>query len=44
MGKVFGFLMIAFVGIFAICSCKVASWSDQETEGGFEKWKSKGKS
>lgn len=30
--KIFGFLLIAFIGLFAICSCKVASWADQEME------------
>ncbi len=32
IGKIFGFLLIVFIGLFAICSCKVASWADQEME------------
>ena len=30
IGKIFGFILIALLGVFAICSCKVASWADQE--------------
>ena len=32
IGKLFGFILIALLGVFAICSCKVASWADQEIE------------
>lgn len=32
IGKIFGFILIALLGVFAICSCKVASWADQEIE------------
>ena len=32
IGKIFGFIFIAFLGVFAICSCKAASWADQEME------------
>ena len=30
IGKIFGFILIALLGVFAICSCKVASCDDQE--------------
>ena len=32
MGKVLGIIFLILIGIFSICSCKVASWADQEME------------
>ena len=32
IGKIFGFVFLAFIGLFSICSCKVASWADREME------------
>ncbi len=32
LGKILGVLLMIFLGIFCICSCKVASWADQEIE------------
>lgn len=32
MGKVLGIVFLILIGLFAICSCKVASWADQEME------------
>jgi hypothetical protein len=32
MGKVLGIIFLILIGVFAICSCKVASWADQEME------------
>ncbi len=32
IGKIFGFLLIAFIGLFSMCSCKVSSCADQEME------------
>ncbi len=37
LGKIFGFILLAFVGVFSICSCKVASWADQEMEKSLDK-------
>ena len=37
IGKIFGFILVAFLGVFAICSCKVASWADQEMEEDLKK-------
>jgi hypothetical protein len=37
LGKIFGFILLAFVGVFSICSCKVASWADQEMEESLDK-------
>ena len=31
-GKILGIILLAFIGLFSICSCKVASWADQEME------------
>jgi hypothetical protein len=31
-GKVLGIIFLIFIGIFSICSCKVASWADEEME------------
>ena len=32
MGKILGILFLILIGVFSICSCKVASWADQEME------------
>ena len=32
LGKILGIIFLIFIGIFALCSCKVASWADQEME------------
>jgi len=32
MGKVLGIIILIILGTFAICSCKVASWADEEIE------------
>lgn len=32
LGKILGIILIVFLGLFCICSCKVASWADQEIE------------
>ena len=31
-GKILGIILIILIGLFCICSCKVASWADQEME------------
>ena len=43
-GMILGIVLIALLVLFVVASCKVASWVDQEMEGGFEKWKSERKS
>ena len=30
LGKIIGIIFLIFIGIFVSCSCKVASWADQE--------------
>ena len=32
LGKILGIIFLIFIGIFAVCSCKGASWADQEME------------
>ena len=32
LGKILGIIFLIFIGIFAVCSCKAASWADQEME------------
>ena len=32
LGKILGIILLIFLGLFTICSCKVASWADQEME------------
>ena len=32
LGKILGIIFLIFIGIFSLCSCKVASWADQEME------------
>ena len=32
IGKIIGIVLLIFIALFAICSCKVASWADQEME------------
>lgn len=32
IGKILGIIFLLLIGIFSICSCKVASWADQEME------------
>ncbi len=39
MGKVLGIIFLILIGVFAICSCKVASWADQEMEEELERRK-----
>lgn len=39
LGKIFGILFLVLLGLFTICSCKVASWADQEIEKDLEKRK-----
>ena len=31
-GKILGIILLVFIGLFSICSFKVASWADQEME------------
>ena len=31
-GKILGIVLLLLLGLFTICSCKVASWADQEIE------------
>ena len=30
--KILGIIFLILIGIFSLCSCKVASWADQEME------------
>ena len=30
LGKILGIILLILLGLFTICSCKVASWADQE--------------
>lgn len=32
LGKILGILFLVLMGLFTICSCKVASWADREME------------
>lgn len=32
LGKTLGIIFLIFIGIFVLCSCKAASWADQEME------------
>ena len=32
LGKILGTILLILLGLFTICSCKVASWADQEME------------
>ena len=32
LGKILGIILLFLLGLFTICSCKVASWADQEIE------------
>ena len=32
LGKILGIILLILMGIFALCSCKIASWADQEME------------
>lgn len=32
ISKVLGIIILIFIVLFSICSCKVASWADQEME------------
>ncbi len=32
IGKILGIILLIFLGVFTICSCKVADWADQEME------------
>ena len=32
IGKILVIIFLLLIGIFSICSCKVASWADQEME------------
>lgn len=36
-GKILGIILLVLLGLFTICSCKVASWADQEMEEDLEK-------
>ncbi len=38
-GKILGIILLVFIGLFSICSCKVASWADQEMEEELERRK-----
>ena len=31
-GKILGIVLLILLGLFTICSCKVASWADQKME------------
>ncbi len=37
IGKILVILIVLFLGLFAFCSCKVASWSDEQ----IDKWEEK---
>lgn len=32
IGKILGIVFLILIGLFTICSCKVASWADREME------------
>ena len=32
LGKILGIILLILLGLFTICSCKVASWADQEMD------------
>lgn len=32
LGKILGIILFIVLGLFTICSCKVASWADQQME------------
>ncbi len=32
LGKILGIILLILLGLFTICSCKVASWADQDME------------
>lgn len=32
LGKILGIVFLILMGLFTICSCKVASWADREME------------
>ncbi|MBQ9181065.1 MAG: DUF3789 domain-containing protein [Bacilli bacterium] len=32
LGKILGIVFLVLMGLFTICSCKVASWADREME------------
>ena len=32
LGKILGIILLILLGLFTICSCKVADWADQEME------------
>ena len=32
IGKILGIIFLILIGLFTICSCKVADWVDQEME------------
>lgn len=32
IGKILVILIVLFLGLFAFCSCKVASWSDEQID------------
>lgn len=32
LSKILGIIFIVLMGLFTICSCKVADWADQEME------------
>ena len=32
LGKILGIILLILLGLFTICSCKGASWADQEME------------
>lgn len=36
-GKILGIFLLILLGLFTICSCKVASWADQEMEDDLRK-------
>ena len=36
-GKILGIVLLILLGLFTICSCKVASWADQEMEDDLRK-------
>lgn len=37
--KILGIIFLILIGIFSFCSCKVASWADQEMEEDLRKRK-----
>ena len=37
IGKILGIIFLILMGLFTICSCKVADWADREREEDVER-------